>query len=263
MAIKILHLSDFHLFADPHAKFVNIIPYQSLATIVAEINARSIPPELVVMTGDYSQDHTEESYQLVSKIIRQIKCPISSTLGNHDSPKLWQEMTKHKPFDKNKNTLLTNWQIIILNSHWPEHVEGVLSKEELEFLEDSLIKQPEKPAIVFLHHHPFNTTCQWINRIGLSNAEDFWAIVLRHPQIKAIFCGHVHQENYLLYEGIPCYSTPSTCWQFAPMQEHFRFDQIMPGYRWIELGENGDLTTGVIRLPYNPEFIPDLETKGY
>ena len=37
----------------------------------------------------------------------------------------------------------------------------------------------------------------------------------------------------------------------------------MPGYRWIDLHEDGSFETRVCRIPYNEDFIPDLSSKGY
>ncbi len=37
----------------------------------------------------------------------------------------------------------------------------------------------------------------------------------------------------------------------------------MPGYRWIELNDDGSFTTAVQRIEYDSRFIPDLTISKY
>jgi len=39
--------------------------------------------------------------------------------------------------------------------------------------------------------------------------------------------------------------TPSTCMQFAQDTDEFQVDERPPAYRWIELGADGSVETGV------------------
>ena len=48
--------------------------------------------------------------------------------------------------------------------------------------------------------------------------------------------------------GVKLMSSPSTCIQFAPLSKEFKIDALSPGYRWLELFDDGAISTGVQRL---------------
>jgi Icc protein len=137
-----------------------------------------------------------------------------------------------------------------------------LKNDELEFLSLSLSEHSDKNAIIFLHHHVLPSGSTWLDKIGLKNADAFLKIVKAHRQVKVVVCGHVHQENFTKHAGVDYISTPSCSWQFARNSRDFHLDQLMPGYRYINLYENY-YETKVIRLPYNSSLIPDLTSVGY
>ena len=41
-------------------------------------------------------------------------------------------------------------------------------------------------------------------------------------------------------------SSPSTCAQFLPNSDDFALDVRSPGYRWLELSDNGAMHTKVV-----------------
>ncbi|MDH4040844.1 MAG: phosphodiesterase, partial [Gammaproteobacteria bacterium] len=55
---------------------------------------------------------------------------------------------------------------------------------------------------------------------------------------------------------------PSTCVQFAPGSAGFKADAESPGYRWLDLHEDGSLHTGVSRV-LGTSFKVDLDSGGY
>jgi Icc protein len=71
----------------------------------------------------------------------------------------------------------------------------------------------------------------------------------RHPQIRAVIWGHVHQEFADRRGAVELLATPSTCVQFRPGIAKPEVDDRTPGYRWFDLGPDGTLETGVERVP--------------
>ena len=78
-----------------------------------------------------------------------------------------------------------------------------------------------------------------------------------------VICGHIHQENYQTHKHIQFMSSPSMCFQFTPDIDEYRLDEKMPGYRWVNLFDDGSFDTEVIRLPMNESLMPDFSSKGY
>ena len=81
------------------------------------------------------------------------------------------------------------------------------------------------------------------------NSEDFWRQMSAFTHLKAIISGHTHQEQVRHYQGVTVYSTPSTCYQFKPFADEFAYDKrAQPGYRWLQLANNGKVASWVERL---------------
>jgi 3',5'-cyclic-AMP phosphodiesterase len=84
--------------------------------------------------------------------------------------------------------------------------------------------------------------------VGLENAAEFLATVDRHPNVRAIVWGHVHQSHDALRKGVRLLATPSTCAQFLPNSDDFAVDVRPPAYRTLELRPDGSLLTEVVWL---------------
>lgn len=86
---------------------------------------------------------------------------------------------------------------------------------------------------------------RWLDSVPLRNAEAFLAVCDRHPAVRAIVWGHVHQASERERRGVRLLSTPSTCAQFLPGSDKFAVDKRPPGYRWLDLHEDGSIVTSV------------------
>jgi Icc protein len=121
----------------------------------------------------------------------------------------------------------------------------------------------DKHAIVCLHHHPLPVGSQWIDTINVDNGDDFFRVIDRHPQVRLVLFGHIHQEFAAKHGEVDVYASPSTCVQFAPLSAGFAVDKdAMPGYRWLELHSDGKIQTGISRIP-ETDIGLDLSKKGY
>ena len=84
--------------------------------------------------------------------------------------------------------------------------------------------------------------------IGLTGKELLQAWFLEEPRIRFACCGHVHHEFQTRINQTDILTTPSTGIQFSPEGSKPTFVAAPPGYRIIELRDDG-YTTRVIRLP--------------
>jgi Icc protein len=83
----------------------------------------------------------------------------------------------------------------------------------------------------------------------VANADAFQAVVGRHPQVRAVVFGHIHQAFDNRIRGVRYLGAPSTCAQFLPGAAESAVDERPPGYRWLRLGRDGRVETGVERVP--------------
>jgi 3',5'-cyclic-AMP phosphodiesterase len=115
---------------------------------------------------------------------------------------------------------------------------------------------------VWLHHQPLAIGSPWLDTMAVDNAAEFFRIIDRHRQVRAVVWGHVHQCFEQQRNNVALLATPSTCIQFMPHSEDFAIDPLPPGYRWFELYSDGSFTTGVERLADIPGTI-DPGARGY
>ena len=113
---------------------------------------------------------------------------------------------------------------------------------QLQLLEQALATATS-PVLVCLHHHPVPVSSDWLDRIGLDNAGDFFRIIDAHPSVRGIVWGHVHQQFDGLRRGVRLLATPSTCAQFLPHSQDFALDGRPPAFRTLELTADGSIVT--------------------
>ncbi|HKJ87502.1 MAG TPA: phosphodiesterase, partial [Gammaproteobacteria bacterium] len=81
----------------------------------------------------------------------------------------------------------------------------------------------------------------------VDNAEGLFEVLDRHDQVRAVVFGHVHQQFETTRKGVRYLAAPSTCLQFLPGAAVSTYEERPPGFRWLRLGADGSLETGVER----------------
>ena len=74
------------------------------------------PPDLLLLTGDLSQDETPESYQRLVSLIAPLGIPAYWIPGNHDNIPVMAEILNQPPLSPEKSWMLGNWQFLLLSS---------------------------------------------------------------------------------------------------------------------------------------------------
>ena len=124
----------------------------------------------------------------------------------------------------------------------------------LHWLDSQLKIIGNNPTLVALHHPPFYVNSHWLDSSTLQNPEEFFAVLDRHPQVKLVLFGHIHQEFHYQRYDVHYLGNPSTCIQFAPLSSTFTLDQKPPGFRLLKLYPNGTWESWVERIPLNYEL---------
>lgn len=260
--VSLVQLSDLHVFGDDQAELLGVNTRDSLKAVIELLKREMGRTDLIILSGDLSQDFSEKSYQFVADCLRPLNIPTVCLPGNHDNVEVMMKVYPQDFISMNRHTLMGSWQIILLNSQKPGEVPGYLSAAELNFLEHCLKNHPSYHALVVFHHQPVPVGSVWLDHLNLKNADEFWQLVSHYPQLKAVFFGHVHQEYHQPMKGILCCSPPSTCIQFKPGQEKFALDHVPPGFRIAKLHPDGRIDTKIVRIPFYVGRFED-GAKGY
>ena len=248
LPIRIIQITDPHILLNKNDKFKGTNPYQSLKAVIGDIKDSSWDFDLIIATGDLTQDNHNNSYKNFFRLLQLQNSPVFCIPGNHDTKNKIQSILPKSLFFCCEKTIKQNWLIIGMDSSVANSPEGFLGKNELEKLELTINLNKHKYIMIYLHHHPMDIDSKWIDEIGLKNKTEFFNILKKYKNIKVIFCGHIHQNIEMRYDNIEIIGTPSTCRQFKPKSEKFSIDNHPPGYRRIELNEDGSIKTEVIWL---------------
>lgn len=245
--VRLLQLTDSHLLENPNKTFAGVVPYKSLQAVIQHVTEKQ-KFDVVVSTGDIAQEGTPSTYQQYFESVDQLNTPHFYIRGNHDG-------TSHFPSQQDKNDfeiiLIENWCIILLNSQVDAHIYGDLTQSQLEELNLLLEKYKTYHVLLALHHHTFAVGCAWLDQHILKNADEFLACITPHLNVKAVICGHVHQDSSFTHQHIKFLSSPSTFVQFKPQSDEFRLDTLPPGYRMLYLHPDGYVESEVYYLTEN------------
>nr|WP_024966835.1 3',5'-cyclic-AMP phosphodiesterase [Pantoea sp. IMH] len=261
--VRILQITDTHLFAGKDETLLGVKTWASFDAVLEAIAASRRHYDLIVATGDLAQDHTVEAYQHFAEGIARLSAPCVWLPGNHDfQPTMFSALAEAKIADEKHVLVGDRWQIVLLDSQVFGVPFGELSEFQLEWLDKTLAIYPERHTLVLLHHHPLPSGCTWLDQHSLRNSHMLEAVLQRYPLATTLICGHIHQDLDLSWNGRRVLATPSTCVQFKPHCTSFTIDSETPGWRWLDLYEDGRLETEVGRLTTRA-FSPDLDSEGY
>ena len=244
--LKVLQLTDPHLMAREDGALLGVNTRESLSAVIEEALRSHGQPDLILATGDISQDASVASYHYFGQKLEAFQCPSAWIAGNHDDSATMYAVADE--FDaRRRQFVLGGWHFVMLDSSVHGKVHGELSADELAFLDQTLSEHSGLPAMVCLHHHPVDIGSDWMNQIGLINREAFWQVIDRHTSVRGVLWGHIHQELQQQRNGVQLMASPSTCIQFTRGSTDFAVEPLAPGYRWFELDPSGNITTKVCR----------------
>ena len=245
--LVIAQISDSHLFSDSAGLHHQANVYQNLVNVLADIKKQPLL-DAIVFTGDLTQDHSDESYQLFVEAFQacEITTPVYFVAGNHDEPELLSRYLSQAPFKQDKIIETAHWQVILLESKSATPA-GVFSKAQANIAKSKI--KPMKSQLLLMHHHAVDAGF-FIDQHGLENKADFKQFLNQYPSIKAIGCGHIHQAltlPVLLSERtINLYTCPATSIQFDINSTTVKSNGQPPGYRIYTLAEHQEITSEVV-----------------
>jgi Icc protein len=244
--LRVLHLTDPHLFADPEGELRGTVTAESLQAVLDHYDSANWRAHRVLVTGDLIHDDSAEAYERFRDLLSPLKLRIHCVPGNHDIGDLMRPVCARPPFSYCAWEEIDNWLLIGLDSCVSGEAGGAVSNEELERVSDTVTRSAARHAMVFVHHPPIPMGSKWLDTVGLANGEELLERLRSLGRVRALAFGHVHQQYDAMYEGIRILGTPSTCRQFKPGSDDFAIDERPPAYRRVELGTDGQVDTQLI-----------------
>jgi len=259
--LRIAQITDTHLYADTERRLLGLNTLDCLRQVIGLVQATAWPIDMVLATGDLVHDASPAGYELASREFANLHVPVYALPGNHDIPAVMLDSLSSNGMTMPGVVDTAHWRLVMLDSVIPNAEGGHLSDHELAHLEQALSQQ-DKHTLVCLHHQPLPVGSRWIDTMALDNGDAFFDILARHPQVRGVLWGHIHQEYDQTRNGLRLLASPSTCVQFSHAADDFRVDEKPPGCRLLALLPDGSIHTEVLRLERYPNGI-DLDSGGY
>lgn len=247
--VRVLHVTDPHLFADPGDALRGAVTYATLKLVLGHIRSSGWPADLVALTGDVIQDDSAGAYERCRELFTGMGLPILCVPGNHDVRALMRDALSDEPFLYCGTRELGGWLTVGIDSCITGRAGGRVAEQELERMDQAITASAAEHVLICLHHPPLPVGSEWLDRVGLENGDEFLRRAAASGRVRAVIFGHIHQEFDVTRDSIAIIGTPSTCRQFAAGSVDFAVDDNPPAYRRVTLHPDGSVERELVQVP--------------
>lgn len=151
---EILHVSDLHFGP----------PFQPDRAAGVQELLRRLRPDLLVISGDFTQRAKRVQYQAAEEFLASVDVPVAVTPGNHDLPLYrvferifapYRNYRRHISQELDSVLRREGMTVVCLNSTRPYYISnGRLSRRQLELAAETFgAAPPDDLRVVVTHHH--------------------------------------------------------------------------------------------------------------
>lgn len=219
-------ISDLHIKPAGHKAYGVADTLLALKSCVSTINRLDPQPDILLVSGDISDDGSLASYKLAADELSKLAIPVYLVPGNHDQKdnmargfsnhlylqnRLQTQNDKYICYAINKYPLT----ILAMDTVTPGLHGGGLDMERLEWLNAELEKSSDKPVLIFMHHPPFPSAIAHMDQEIFQEVEAFSKILRNHPHVLRLTCGHIHRPVFTEFGSHPATVCPGVGMQLA------------------------------------------------
>jgi 3',5'-cyclic AMP phosphodiesterase CpdA len=212
--VLIAQISDLHIKAEGRLAYGRVDTAEALKQCVDALNQLQPSPDLVVISGDLADTPVMGEYEHLKRLLAPLKLPFVIIPGNHDSRDMMRAAFPQQRYafasgPLNQIVPVDGLDLLLLDSSVPGKPHGELDVLTLQWLDATLAESKERPAVLFLHHPPFETGIWHMDRQNLLNADALAPIIRRHSRTQLIAAGHVHRATFTMFEGVAATICPA------------------------------------------------------
>ena len=211
--VLIGQLTDTHVVDPDGGTELYVDNNARLKEAVESINAESIPLDVVLATGDLVNDASPREYEVLSGLLRELDVPLLPLPGNHDDRALFAEAFADIEWASDSNLswvdVVRGVRIVGLDTIRVGDEGGEFDDERADWLSAVLSTPHDGLTMLAMHHPPFLTGIEWMDRPGFPGVERFGEIV-RAGGVDRIVCGHVHRPMTGSISGVTAQVAMST-----------------------------------------------------
>ncbi len=211
----IVQISDLHISSPNTDTYGHAPMADKLQQCVDHINQFNPKPDVVLVSGDICDSGALDQTTRAAEILNQLTIPYYVIAGNHDLRQTMFETFggEHCPArdDQFLQYVIDGFDVrmIGLDSVIPGKSGGEMCDDRVQWLDEQLALEPEKPTVLFLHHPPFKFSVPETDEDGFLGSDAFGDVVEKYSNIKRVMCGHIHLLTHASWRGTIVSTAPS------------------------------------------------------
>ena len=242
--LRFVHFTDTHVVG-PGVAVRGVETCQTLGRVVDAVNALSPRPAFVVVGGDLvspdipsepdghrdaSDAEYEASYGVLRSLLDRLTVPYHVLMGNHDRRGPFRRVMGGEPAGEDARHRyvvdVDGYRVCALDSLDPGQKPGRLGEEQLGWLRERLREAADRHVVIAVHHHAVPIGLERLDVQMLLDADALWTLIGEAGNVRGVLCGHVHLQHEEVRDGVPVFTTPSTCFQSSKL---FKERRVLPG----------------------------------
>lgn len=211
----IIQLSDTHLLAGGAPYYDRVDTLAALrraAARLAEMAPRLGGIDAVFVSGDVADLGEPEAYALFHDAMAPLAAaPLFAIPGNHDARGPFRAAFGGRDDAETLDVCadVGAVRLIGLDTSVPGASHGAVSAGQAAWAAARAAEAPDRPALLFLHHPPFDVGIGFMDAQRLRDPAALETAVAASPSIRLIACGHVHRATTTCWAGLTAMIAPA------------------------------------------------------
>lgn len=255
--MKLVHISDIHISADP---ILGLDPVANFKKCLAYVEMHDHDADRVVITGDLTHHGREESYRELEEILAgsSLKGKLEPRLmiGNHDNRETFASVFPDTCRDEAGFVQWTEETqagvFVYMDTVDQGRHSGRYCEDRMAWLRRVLddARAKGQKAYLFMHHNPVRVNVANADIIGIVDERALQSLLREYDDTAAhIFFGHCHYTLSGAVSGVP-YSAPRStnhsCWpDFSGQINRMGYGELAPNYNVCFLSDNSTVVHSI------------------
>lgn len=225
MTDVLVQLSDLHVQVGAGDE----VAAERVGRAIELVRRLDVAASAILLSGDITNTGAREEHERAVELLGPLLewgPPVLPMVGNHDDRAIVRETLggvgnvvdmgseRHLQYTFEAGSM----RVLVLDSQHTGHADGKLCDTRHAWLVDQLDAEPDTPTILAMHHPPVSVGMPEFDAIGLraDHAARLREVLLAHPQVELVACGHVHRPYATRVAHAPVFGCPSVYWPAEP-----------------------------------------------
>ncbi len=226
-SLKIAHMTDTHVLKSYEGQQMESIftngtqPAEKMKKMLKKVLDQKA--DCMIISGDIVHEGVTEDYKYVKEMVDEVlgdKVKVIYVCGNHDRKEAFCEGLEVVGSGDSIYyvTYVNEYRIVVLDSAVEGKEHGSISKEQTDWLKNTL-KETYGKGTILTFHHPIVWDAEGLAMSVSNEVMD----IINNSDIIAILCGHTHSNNIQPVGNTVQYTADSTAFGMELTEDNIAF----------------------------------------